>query len=384
MNTINFSNEDIDKILKIEAKNRKAIDNSLSVSQNMVNILKSEFEEIDSELAGNIAKELMDGVVSFNDAYDNLCNNDDYKLIDKVKDTLSELPLEERAKAIINYIAIIKCLDAEIVGANLKEETVDFLEQFESIRSENGLDISEDLTEEKLNELESILEEALNNSCICLTGDAQVQTLLKGMAVDDTNVEEYLKNVNEQIDFKAYAALAAYIAIKKGYILTEQSDIPLDILGASVSAGVEKANIISKAVSGLISWETAITMLKFIGSALLLSFMVLIAINIGTMLITGGILISTSLLGSVTAGIITGSVIGIYLAIKVANYIVNEIPESVTKSIVEGLELISEAMSPIVDKAKQSLIKFKNKTIDIYHAIMQILVPFNDVNVLKI
>ena len=152
MNTINFSNEDIDKILKIEAKNRKAIDNSLSVSQNMVNILKSEFEEIDSELAGNIAKELLDGVVSFNDAYDNLCNNDDYKLIDKVKDTLSELPLEERAKAIINYIAIIKCLDAEIVGANLNEETVDFLEQFESIRSENGLDISEDLTEEKLNE----------------------------------------------------------------------------------------------------------------------------------------------------------------------------------------------------------------------------------------
>ena len=206
MNTINFSNEDIDKILKIEAKNRKAIDNSLSVSQNMVNILKSEFEEIDSELAGNIAKELLDGVVSFNDAYDNLCNNDDYKLIDKVKDTLSELPLEERAKAIINYIAIIKCLDSEIVGANLNEETVDFLEQFESIRSENGLDISEDLTEEKLNELESILEEALNNSCICLTGDAQVQTLLKGMAVDDTNVEEYLKNVNEHIDFKAYAA----------------------------------------------------------------------------------------------------------------------------------------------------------------------------------
>ena len=62
----------------------------------------------------------------------------------------------------------------------------------------------------------------------------------------------------------------------------------------------------------------------------------------------------------------------------------NEIPESVTKSLIEGLELISEAMSPIVDKAKQSLIKFKNKTIDIYHAIMQILVPFNDVNVLKI
>ena len=64
MNTINLSNEDIDKILKVEAKNRKAIDKSLSVSQNMVNILKSEFEEIDSELAGNIAKELMDGVVS--------------------------------------------------------------------------------------------------------------------------------------------------------------------------------------------------------------------------------------------------------------------------------------------------------------------------------
>lgn len=384
MNTINFSNEDIDKILKVEAKNRKAIDNSLSVSQNMVNILKSEFEEIDSELAENIVKDLMDGVVSFNDAFDNFCNNDDYKLIDKVKDTLSELPLEERAKAIINYIAIIKCLDAEIVGANLKEETVDFLEQFESIRSENGLDISDDLTEEKLNELESILEEALNNSCICLTGDAQVQTLLKGMAVDEANVEEYLKNVNEQIDFKAYAALAAYISIKKGYILAELNDIPLEILGASVAAGVEKANIISKATSGLISWETAIIMLKFIGSALLVSFMVIIAINIGTMLLSGGILLSTFLLGSVTAGIITGSVVGICLALKVADYIVQEIPDCVTKSLVEGLEYIAEAMSPIVDKAKQSLIKFKNKTIDIYHAVMQILVPFNDVNVLKI
>lgn len=337
METINFTTDQLNSISANAANIVENINSELSTLSNMTEKLLANEPSLTPEGAAAVCRSLIEGVTNFDKAYKELCKAEpsdaeyDEMLYNMCIENVESLTPEQQAAALLNFIALVKTLDASNIGRAMNQGDAtsfnDFLNQ--------GATIEGTVDQATLDELKELLRETLAHNTICLTGlEDERQFIAAALASDATLAQTLSEKKISEADYKAYAALAAYIALHKGELESEGADATPEALGAAVAAGIEREKVTTDAAKGRISWEKACKYLKYIGGALLYAFLGWIALNLGMYIMAGTVLLTVGAIGTSVFTILSGLVLGTYLAVKGATWFM----DNVTKPAAEAAE----------------------------------------------
>lgn len=368
MKTIKFNSSEFKAVNASASRMMENINPEKSTLGNMIAQLLIQMPEMTTDDATNVCRQLVEGVMNFNRVLDDL----------KTKETSSEETNEsvytqcvnmlagetekEQVAILINFISFVKYIDAANIGGSVLGEETKTMEQ---LLSENR-SVEGEITPEILDGLKGQLKETIANSTIALTQEAELRELISCANGDSSLMEELAKKHMDSVDFKSYAALAAYIACLKGEIEGCDSNVQPEILGASVAAGVERERVMEEAKKGIISWEKAVKYLKWIGGALLVGLFAWVTFKLAMLLFSGTALLTIAILGTSFAGVAAGLILGGFVGFKGTSWFV----DGVVKPIINGAgevydQIINTLKSGViletVKKAYVSLVNFFKK-----------------------
>lgn len=381
MNTLNFSAKTISQMAEIAKQFLTDANKEDGVKENLMTKLQQAFVDMNSEEADNIASALLCGVNNFNKNLNKLSDDNVNTLYSACLSTIENLTTQEKAQTLINFIVLLKTLDGAVAAIDNNDTSI--LEKIKQMRKELSKDISDSITEDELSLLKEQLREAISASCASVAGDSRIINILKGAAFDDEIITAVVDESANLDELKYYTALATYISWKKKDIKEIPSDIPIELLAASVASGVEKMKIIGQAKKGLINWETALRWIKRIGSAMLLTLFVWVAINLMTYITTLGIVSATVLLDSIIIGTIAGTILGFVISCKILRWMFDEIPTAVIDNFTEGVEEVYIALKPMIKTAIKHLTDFWDFLKEKGSLILKIFSPTNDAVTIK-
>ena len=334
MKTIEFNSSEFKAVNASASRMMENINPEKSTLGNMVAQLLIQMPEMTPDDATNVCRQLVEGVTNFNRALDDLKTKEtspeetNESVYTQCVDMLAGKTEKEQAAILINFISFVKYIDAaNIGGAVLGEET----KTMEQLLSENK-SVEGEITPEILDGLKQQLKETIASSTIVLTQEAELRELISCANGDSTLTEELAKKHMDAVDFKSYAALAAYIACLKGEIEGCDSNVQPEILGASVAAGVERERVMEEAKKGIISWENAVKYLKWIGGALLVGLFAWVTFKLAMLLFSGTALLTIAILGTSFAGVAAGLILGGFVGYKGSSWFV----DGVVKPIING------------------------------------------------
>lgn len=351
METINFNSAEFKAVNASASRMMENINPEKSTLGNMVAQLLIQMPEMTPEDATNACRQLVEGVTNFNRALDNFKTKEasseetNENVYTQCVNMLAGKSEKEQVAILINFISFVKYIDAtNIGGAVLGEET----KTIKQLLSENK-SVEGEITPEILDGLKQQLKETIANSTIVLTQEAELRELISCANGDSTLTEELAKKHMDAVDFKSYAALAAYIACLKGEIEGCDSNVQPEILGASVAAGVERERVMEEAKKGIISWENAVKYLKWIGGALLVGLFAWVTFKLTMLLFSGTALLTTAILGTSFAGVAAGLIIGGFVGFKGSSWFI----DGVVKPIINGA---GEVYDQIINTLKSGII----------------------------
>lgn len=318
METIKLNSSEFKAVNDSAARMMENINPEKSTISNMVTQLLIQMPEMKPDEATNVCRQLIEGVTNFNRALDDIETKNasseeaNESVYTQCVNMLVGKTEKEQAAILINFISFVKYIDASnIGGAVLGEET----KTMEQLLSENK-SIEGEITPEILDSLKEQLRESITNSSIVLTQEAELRELISCANGDSTLMEELAKKHMDTVDFKLYAALAAYIACLKGEIEGCDSNVQPEILGASVAAGVERERVMEEAKKGIISWEKVVKYLKWIGGALLVGLFAWVTFKLTMLLFSATALLTVAILGTSFAGVAAGLILGGFVGFK--------------------------------------------------------------------
>ena len=381
MNTLNFSVETINMMAEMAKQFLTDANNGSNVREDLVSRIQLAFVDMNAEEADNIATAIIKGVKDFNDNLNKLSDDSVNTLYSTSLSTIENMTTQEQAQALVNFIVLLKTLDGAIVSIDSNDASI--LEKMEQMRKELMQEVSDSITDEELSLLKEQLREAISTSSVSVAGDSRIINILKGAAFDDEIITAVAGENANLDDLKYYTALAAYISWKNGGISEIPSDMPIELLAASVASGVERMRIVGQAKKGLIDWETALRWIKRIGSALLLTLFVWVAIKLAGVIAMLSIVGAAVLLDSVVFGTIAGVIIGFVISCKILRWMYDEIPDAIIDNFTEGVEEAYTALKPMIKTTIKHLedfwlfIKEKGKL------IFKVLNPTSDVITIK-
>lgn len=335
MKTIDFTSQEFQAINASAAKMMDSIDPNKSTLSNMVAQLLIQFPSLSVDAATAACRKLTTGVCNFSEVYKMLQDQD--ASVDTMVDTvynkciaaIADKTAQEQAAILTNFIAYAKYVDAANLGLALSDESA--TKTFEQLLAENQC-VNGEITDEVLDQLKAQLKDAIKSSSIVLTQEESLRALISAAEGGASLTEELAKKNLSDVDFKAYAALAAYVACLKGEVSGCDENVEPEVLGASVAAGVERMKVMADAKAGRISWEKALKYLKWIGGALLYGLFAWVTYNLLLLLFGGTAIITLALLGTSFAACAAGFILGAYVAFKGTNWFV----DSVAKPIIDG------------------------------------------------
>lgn len=254
----NFTAEEMNIITSLTQELVQNTDATKSTKDNLVAMLQERVPSCTEGTAANIVAELLKGATDFTDHFEELCKGQDTEnnLYERCLEMIKDRTPQEQAACILNFVALLKTLDTTVLGSLLEDANADVLARFETFKSLNP-QVAEDISDEQLAELRECLRDAIDNSSICIAGDEQMKELLHTLDTDPELAKTLVEKGLQDLDYKAYAALAAYIAYRKGQLPSMPDELNAELLGASVAAGVERSKIITGAQKGWISWDKA-------------------------------------------------------------------------------------------------------------------------------
>jgi len=330
-------------------------DTTQSVKENLTAILRQEMPGMTAEMTDETVDSLLKGITTFTDAYREFCQNDEMNLYDRCIDRIKNLTPQEQAACIMNFVAMLKTMDAAVLNQVLGDAGTDLLQKFEEFR---GAPVAEDITEEQLEQLREQLRDAIENNAVCLAGEEQMKNLLDSLTTDTELVRTLVGKQLSEFDFKCYVALAAYVACKQGLLETVPEDIDPEILGASVAAGVERARVMADAQAGLISWDRALKLLKYIGGALLFAFFIWIDFHLSVLAVGATALFFTLLLDSSVLGIIAGLVIGGFATYKAIEWFYHTLEEPIINGLGEAYDRVIDFFCTKTPELIEKMVSF--------------------------
>lgn len=360
MNTINFTEKELSLFSSQAEEIVRSVDTNLSTIENLTAILMDERPNITHTDAVKTARKIVAGVTNFDQAYASLCEEEPdaagmaEKIWNELSTGLADKTPEQKAQALTLMLALMKQIDASNVAAVLGGTSSLSLDDFNIEHLEAG-----SVSDEQLSELSNRLRESLELSTVMITGNEEVKAVLKAVDRGDGSlVAELAEKQIELADFKAYASLAAYIQILNG----ELEDYPADgiadpeVIAVGVSAGIERQIVIERASAGLISWETAFTLLKWIGGAAL--FGLFIWLNVSVFMAVAGLsaLAVGGLMGGTFLGLLLGVMLGAFMGYKCADWIFENIELPMADAISEGYDTVVEMVRPALKAIRQGAV----------------------------
>lgn len=357
----NFTAEEMNIITSLTQELVQNTDATKSTKDNLVAMLQERVPSCTEGTAANIVAELLKGVTDFTDRFEELCKGQDTEnnLYERCLEMIKDRTPQEQAACILNFVALLKTLDTTVLGSLLEDANADVLARFETFKSLNP-QVAEDISDEQLAELRECLRDAIGNSSICIAGDEQMKELLHTLDTDPELAKTLVEKGLQDLDYKAYAALAAYIAYRKGQLPSMPDELNAELLGASVAAGVERSKIITGAQKGWISWDKAFSLLKLLGGALLMVLFAWVGAHIFLFGVGLTCALIASLVGSATIGIVAGILIGGYSMYKALDWLYEEVAEPIMKGLGEAYDKVIDFFSQndFIRRVRESLQRF--------------------------
>lgn len=357
----NFTAEEMNIITSLTQELVQNTDATKSTKDNLVAMLQERVPSCTEGTAANIVAELLKGVTDFTDRFEELCKGQDTEnnLYERCLEMIKDRTPQEQAACILNFVALLKTLDTTVLGSLLEDANADVLARFETFKSLNP-QVAEDISDEQLAELRECLRDAIDNSSICIAGDEQMKELLHTLDTDPELAKTLVEKGLQDLDYKAYAALAAYIAYRKGQLPSMPDELNAELLGASVAAGVERSKIITGAQKGWISWDKAFSLLKLLGGALLMVLFAWVGAHIFLFGVGLTCALIASLVGSATIGIVAGILIGGYSMYKALDWLYEEVAEPIMKGLGEAYDKVIDFFSQndFIRRVRESLQRF--------------------------
>ena len=381
--TFQFTDQELKNITTMTRQFIEKNDSSKSIKENMVAYLTEAVPGMTTTMCEETVDSLVKGITSFTDAYREFCDNDEMPLYDRCMDIIKDRPAQEQAACIINFIAMLKTMDASVLTEVLGDTQADLMSKFEEFC---GSGVSEDISEEQIEELRNQLRDAISNNAVCLAGEEQMKDLLAALSADRDMVKTLIEKQVNEFDYKCYAALAAYISYKQGTLASFPEDVNPEVLGASIAAGIERAKVIAGVKSGIISWDQAFKLLKYIGGALLLALFIWVNYNLVMLGFGIATVFFTALLQSAVLGIISGFVIGGYSMYKVITWFYDKVEEPILDGLGDVYDRVIaffRSQTPVLvekivsfwaylkEKASQLLSGIKSSEIPLQHVIVE-------------
>lgn len=357
----NFTAEEMNIITSLTQELVQNTDATKSTKDNLVAMLQEHVPSCTEGTAANIVAELLKGATDFTDRFEELCKGQDTEnnLYERCLEMIKDRTPQEQAACILNFVALLKTLDTTVLGSLLEDANADVLARFETFKSLNP-QVAEDISDEQLAELRECLRDAIGNSSICIAGDEQMKELLHTLDTDPELAKTLVEKGLHDLDYKAYAALAAYIAYRKGQLPSMPDELNAELLGASVAAGVERSKIITGAQKGWISWDKAFSLLKLLGGALLMVLFAWVGAHIFLFGVGLTCALIASLVGSATIGIVAGILIGGYSMYKALDWLYEEVAEPIMKGLGEAYDKVIDFFSQndFIRRVRESLQRF--------------------------
>ena len=357
----NFTAEEMNIITSLMQELVQNTDATKSTKDNLVAMLQERVPSCTEGTAANIVAELLKGATDFTDRFEELCKGQDTEnnLYERCLEMIKDRTPQEQAACILNFVALLKTLDTTVLGSLLEDANADVLARFETFKSLNP-QVAEDISDEQLAELRECLRDAIDNSSICIAGDEQMKELLHTLDTDPELAKTLVEKGLQDLDYKAYAALAAYIAYRKGQLPSMPDELNAELLGASVAAGVERSKIITGAQKGWISWDKAFSLLKLLGGALLMVLFAWVGAHIFLFGVGLTCALIASLVGSATIGIVAGILIGGYSMYKALDWLYEEVAEPIMKGLGEAYDKVIDFFSQndFIRRVRESLQRF--------------------------
>lgn len=357
----NFTAEEMNIITSLTQELVQNTDATKSTKDNLVAMLQERVPSCTEGTAANIVAELLKGATDFTDRFEELCKGQDTEnnLYERCLEMIKDRTPQEQAACILNFVALLKTLDTTVLGSLLEDANADVLARFETFKSLNP-QVAEDISDEQLAELRECLRDAIDNSSICIAGDEQMKELLHTLDTDPELAKTLVEKGLHDLDYKAYAALAAYIAYRKGQLPSMPDELNAELLGASVAAGVERSKIITGAQKGWISWDKAFSLLKLLGGALLMVLFAWVGAHIFLFGVGLTCALIASLVGSATIGIVAGILIGGYSMYKALDWLYEEVAEPIMKGLGEAYDKVIDFFSQndFIRRVRESLQRF--------------------------
>lgn len=357
----NFTAEEMNIITSLTQELVQNTDATKSTKDNLVAMLQERVPSCTEGTAANIVAELLKGATDFTDRFEELCKGQDTEnnLYERCLEMIKDRTPQEQAACILNFVALLKTLDTTVLGSLLEDANADVLARFETFKSLNP-QVAEDISDEQLAELRECLRDAIGNSSICIAGDEQMKELLHTLDTDPELAKTLVEKGLQDLDYKAYAALAAYIAYRKGQLPSMPDELNAELLGASVAAGVERSKIITGAQKGWISWDKAFSLLKLLGGALLMVLFAWVGAHIFLFGVGLTCALIASLVGSATIGIVAGILIGGYSMYKALDWLYEEVAEPIMKGLGEAYDKVIDFFSQndFIRRVRESLQRF--------------------------
>ena len=332
MNTLQISEQELKSLVEKANQFVGNADGGKSVKDNLSAMLAQKMPGMASDTCEQVVEGLVKGVVTFTDTYHEFCQNDGMDLYGRCMDLIKNEPAEMQAACILNFVAVLKTMDASVLNEALGNAGTDLVSKFDEFR---GATVSEDISGEQIEQLCAQLKDALANNSVCLAGEEQVKELLSALNHDEGLAKSLVNKKASELDSKCYVALAAYVSCKYGELESVPEDVEPEILGASVAAGVERAKVMEDVKARRISWDQAFKLLKFVGGALLYALFIWIKACIAVLGVIAASFFCSVLMQSCAIGIMAGLVIGGYAAYKAMQWFDKYVEEPVLEGLGE-------------------------------------------------
>lgn len=208
---------------------------------------------------------------------------------------------------------------------------------------------AEDANENFAAELENTAKELIANSCIMLTDLPDFCENLERLSNGNKSATMLIDLENKNVDLRAVLSMVVYTRIKNGEFDMFPADITPEQVTTLVCAEVERIRIANNVANGILSVETATTLLAILGTLVITGF---ILFSIWTFYFTfmGLLALIPMIMVVIPATLI--AIVGIFDIVYKCTDVVVSIVTTTVKAVTNGIKSIYDyAVNTVIPKA---------------------------------
>lgn len=375
METINISQKVLEGLYLNAQGMIQNADKSRSTQYNMMVALLARHPELSPDQAQKVCVDIINGVTNFNETFKQLQaeatgENITEVLYTKITESIKDKPLDEQANCMLNFMAVIRTIDAKCMAEALGKDEADVMAEFNRFMEENHIAEGVEATPEMLEEIRAQLRDTLECNSFNMVNIEGLQAMAQAVSAGEMSAaEEYIRKEASDLDRKAYVSLSAYMAALEGNLPGVSTEPDAQLIAINVSAGMERGEVIDKASRGLISWQGAAQVLILIAGAALLMLFGWIAIHISLWITGFAIGFIGSLISFAWPIVLFSALIGLFFSYKIFKWVFDKMlnPVLTWMGVWEANDKINEL--PFFKKLEDSRQRFFTWCKKMWHKI---------------